>query len=167
MCLPADFCQLLFCFRYQCQDVFLIAIIKVKSEILLFVRIGARIFLLLNLTSPSFLTQAESQSTAKASQGGISFYCNPPFSKQPVYDCYSSQGKPALMCSYSPCISTQNILEHPKYWSMRQQRSVHLGSQEINHLPLPPPRFSFVFVKMEFRLKKNQYENLQSVSRQR
>lgn len=78
------------------------AIIKVKSEILLFVLLGACIFLLLNLTSPSFLTQAESQTTATASQGGISFHCNPPFSKQPVYDCYSSQGKPALRSVHIP-----------------------------------------------------------------
>lgn len=80
----------------------MIAITKVKSETLLFVFLGACIFLLLNLTSPSFLTLAESQGTAKASQGGISFYCNPPFSKQPVHDCYSSQGKPALMCVHIP-----------------------------------------------------------------
>lgn len=88
-------CQLLFCFSYQCQGIFLITIIKVRSEILLFVFLGACIFLVLNLTSPLLVTQAESQSTVKASQSGISFNCNPPFSKQPVHDCHSSQGKPA------------------------------------------------------------------------
>lgn len=63
------------------------------------------------------------------------------------------------MCSYSPCISTQNVLKHPNYWSVRQQKNVHLGSQKRNQLPLPPPRFSLVLVKMEFRLKKTVWKS--------
>lgn len=69
-------------------------LLKVRSEILLFVFLGACIFLVLSLDSPSLATQAESQSTVKVWQDGIRFYFNPPFSKQPEHDCYSPQGKP-------------------------------------------------------------------------